>query len=77
MHGLTIDEAIRALQRAREQVGGDAPLLMVDYLHVFRLPVGDGCVFVSDVCDDFPQGEKWGSYDPSQDIATTAQPAPV
>jgi hypothetical protein len=34
---MTIDEAIRALTEARERMGGDAPLLMADELHVLRL----------------------------------------
>jgi hypothetical protein len=47
---LTVDQAIAALQRAREEVGGEAPLLMADGLHVVKLPVGDdGCVYVCDL----------------------------
>jgi hypothetical protein len=59
MNGLTIDGAIRALQRAREQVGGDAPLLMVDGLPVHRLEAwaqnwhrAGPCVYVSDAAPE-------------------------
>jgi hypothetical protein len=45
---MNIDEAIAALTKARAKVGGDAPLLMVDGLHVEQFPIGDGCVYVSD-----------------------------
>jgi hypothetical protein len=48
MRGLTIDEATRALLQAREQLGGDAPLLMADCLPVhFIVSHKEGCVFVS------------------------------
>jgi hypothetical protein len=47
---MTVNEAIEALTRARDEVGGDAPLLMADGLHVVDFPlVGDGCVYVCDV----------------------------
>ena len=46
---MTLDEAIAALTDARAEVGGDAPLLMVDGLHVVRFPVDDGVVYVCDL----------------------------
>jgi hypothetical protein len=53
---MTIDEAIEALTEARDRVGGDAPLLMADGLHVVRLDVADDstlvygpCVYVCDL----------------------------
>jgi hypothetical protein len=59
MNGLTIDGAIRALRQAREQVGGDAPLLMADGLPVYRLEawaldIDDGgpFVYVSDLASE-------------------------
>ena len=52
---MTLDEAIAALEKAKAEVGGDAPLLMADGLHVVKLPIGDGCVYVS----DSPQPEEW------------------
>jgi hypothetical protein len=50
MNVMTIDRAIRALQQAREWVGGDAPLLMVDQELVLSFPIGDDCdcVYVTD-----------------------------
>jgi hypothetical protein len=50
---LTVDRAIAALFRARDKVGGDAPLLMMDSLPVTRFPVAEGVVFVSDA----PEGD--------------------
>jgi hypothetical protein len=46
---MTLDEAILALTNARAEVGGEALLLMVDGLHVMKFPIGDGCVYVSDL----------------------------
>lgn len=45
---MTVNEAIAALEAAKVEAGGEAPLLMVDGLHVIKFPVGDGCVYVSD-----------------------------
>jgi hypothetical protein len=45
---MNLNEAIAALERARDELGGEAPLLMADGLHVVKLPVGDGAVYVSD-----------------------------
>ena len=55
---MTVNEAIRALTEARDKVGGDAPLLMADGLHVVSLLdghhpgyiAGEGppCVYVCD-----------------------------
>ena len=53
MKGLTIDEASRALAQAREQLGGDAPLVMADEMPVhFIVSRKDGCLFVSDLDAD-------------------------
>jgi hypothetical protein len=52
---MTLDEAILALTNARAEVGGGALLRMVDGLHVVKFPIGDGCVYVSDL----PQPEEW------------------
>jgi hypothetical protein len=55
MNGLSIDGAIRALQQARERVGGDAPLRMADELPVYSLNphFHDGpAVYVCDVAPD-------------------------
>jgi hypothetical protein len=56
---MTIDEAIAALQKARNEVGGEALLLMVDGLMVLRLipqmenSHSEGpCVYVSDYDED-------------------------
>jgi hypothetical protein len=46
---MTLDEVIEALTRARGEVGGGAPLLMVDGLHVVDFPVRDGVVYVCDM----------------------------
>jgi hypothetical protein len=45
---MTVNDAIEALERARLEVGGEAPLLMVDGLQVVEFPLGDCCVYVSD-----------------------------
>jgi hypothetical protein len=52
---MNIDQAIAALTEARAEVGGAAPLLMADGLHVVKLPGGNGCVYVSD--RPLPEGE--------------------
>jgi hypothetical protein len=46
---MTIHEAIVALTKARKELGGDALLLMADGLQVVDFPLGDDCVYVSDV----------------------------
>jgi hypothetical protein len=49
MFGMTVDEAIRALTLAREQLGGDAPLMMVDENGVRLFADAEhGCVFATD-----------------------------
>jgi hypothetical protein len=58
---MTVDEAIRALTLAREQLGGDAPLVMADGLGV-RL-VADTrqrCVYATDVAEDSQELEPAG-----------------
>jgi hypothetical protein len=45
---MTLDEAIAGLERAREALGGDAGLFMVDYLPVTEFSIIGGCVFVTD-----------------------------
>jgi hypothetical protein len=49
MKGMTIDRAIRALQQAREWVGGGASLLFVDVEPVLQFIIDDerGCVEVT------------------------------
>jgi hypothetical protein len=54
-YGMTVDEAIRFLQQAREQLGGDAPLVMPDDLGVrleIRDGLGGGCVCATDQAKD-------------------------
>jgi hypothetical protein len=54
---MTITEAIEALELARVELGGDAPLLMADGLHVLRLLTSDDstkAVYVSDYSDEYP-----------------------
>jgi hypothetical protein len=47
---MNLDEAIEALTKARAEVGGDAPLLMADGLHVVSFQTGDdGAVYVCDL----------------------------
>jgi hypothetical protein len=47
---MNLDEAIAVLTKARTKVGGDAPLLMADGLHVVSFPTGDdGAVYVCDL----------------------------
>jgi hypothetical protein len=59
VYDMTIDQAIRALTEARDKVGGDAPLLMADGLHVVKFPVGDACAYVCDLPqpEEAPEGE--------------------
>jgi hypothetical protein len=45
---MTLHEAIEKLTELRGQLGGDAPLLMADGLHVVEFPAGDGRVYVCD-----------------------------
>jgi hypothetical protein len=45
---MTLDEAIAGLERAREALGGDAGLFMVDYEPVTEFSIIGGCVFVTD-----------------------------
>jgi hypothetical protein len=68
---MTLNQAIQELTEARDQIGGDAPLLMADYLHVVKFNVDDddGAVFVCDVREDgstVRRGrEEEANYDPA------------
>jgi hypothetical protein len=47
---MTLDEAIAELNRAKAELGGNAPLLMADGLNVVSFNRGDdGCLYVCDV----------------------------
>ncbi len=48
---MNLNEAIQALTEARDQLGGDAPLLMADGRDVveFQMFEDDHCIYVSDV----------------------------
>jgi hypothetical protein len=49
---MTVDEAIQALIAARKQVGGNAPLVMADWLGVrIRVSQEGACVYATDVDD--------------------------
>jgi hypothetical protein len=45
---VTLNEAIAGLEHARQELGGDAELFMVDDLPVTQLSVIGGCVYVTD-----------------------------
>jgi hypothetical protein len=63
---MTINEAIRALDEAREELGGDAPLLMADGLPVRRLPFDRDCVNGAVYVSDLPP-EPEDDEDPEED----------
>ncbi len=46
---MTLDDAIMALTKHRETLGGDAPLRMADCLEVVSLDEVNGVVYVFDV----------------------------
>jgi hypothetical protein len=52
---MTVEEAIRRLEKVRAEVGGEAPLLMVDGLPVCDFVVGKECEWV--YVTDLPSGD--------------------
>lgn len=73
---MTINEALEALARAKAEIGGDAPLLMADGLHVVKLDVQPdpllvgGCVYVRDL----PAG---GDGEEEHEAGEPVPPAPA
>ena len=60
---MNVKQAIEALEQARQVVGDDAPVLMVDSLPVVRFQPSakNGCVWVSDAesNETDPRRENW------------------